>query len=595
MSKHQHLGNRLGPRIAQVVADAQLHHLQRTADMRRKHAVMSAVEFFRTITNETRGTTGPKYAALARHADMPKYLRDTFAFMAHGSGEWQALLSYGIGTTGIGSGIASILTNDLAPITQDLIARDPNGLIAATGVADLVARGFISPDRAASEAAKQGLNWERMRLLIDAAMRPPDENTVYELLRRRVITHQQAVDYLNRQGYPGDTPELLLALERVLISPPDLADLVVRGHLSEQDASRIAGYSGVSPEDFRLLVAQTGAPPGTQEMLDAYRRGIINKATLEHGIRQGRLRDEWIPMIEALRFAPMSVADTVQAVVQGHISDAEGRKIAETNGLEAAHWPIMIETAGEPASRTEMVELWRRGLATREQVEQAIRESRVRDKYIPQLTLLRRRLPPERTVASMLSHGSLTHNEAVHLLLELGYDQSIANAYIRQGTASRTTHERHLARADILALYIERAISAEATIRALMSLGYTQHDADLVMHLADLRRLKRFRDAAITLIRTLYVGHRITDSELNAALDQETLPHEEKEQLAHIWSLERAANRRTLTEAQVVSAHRAGHITLTDAAERLYRMGYDHTDATILLAAAPPKRRVTGA
>src|SRR6185312_7848318 len=80
------------------------------------------------------------------------------------------------------------------------------------------------------------------------------------------------------------------------LTPAMLADLVVRNYLDIASATATARKSGVSPDDFALMVKSAGDAVDTTTLIEGYRRKILGWDTSENGlpsvidgIREGRL------------------------------------------------------------------------------------------------------------------------------------------------------------------------------------------------------------------------------------------------------------------------------------------------------------------
>src|SRR5260221_1165122 len=68
------------------------------------------------------------------------------------------------------------------------------------------------------------------------------------------------------------------------LSPAELALAHVRGVIPEAHAIAEAAQSGIEADRYHTLYMITGEPPGPQQLMEALRRGFIDRATFEHGI-----------------------------------------------------------------------------------------------------------------------------------------------------------------------------------------------------------------------------------------------------------------------------------------------------------------------
>lgn len=376
--------------------------------------------------------------------------------------------------------------------------------------------------------------------------------------------------------------EIWAASPSMPLSPAEAALAVLRGNVDMGYAAKEASHSGYSAERFKVMVDNTGEPPGIQELLEAHRRGIIDQATLGRGILQSRYRNEWLEVIERLAHGPMPTGEAVAAVVQNQMSMDDGRRIAQENGLEEGAFDVMVNTHGNPPGIQEMGELWHRGDLTLAQFEQGIRESHYKNKYVPAIVAGTRRLPPERTVVSMVSKGVYSPAQGLDRLLKLGFDHEDAAALVSEATATKHQRTRDLALSEITTLYMEQAIARDHAVTMLESLGFDAGEADFVLLIEDNRRHRRYQEALITRAHSLYVSRHIERDQASSLLDHDEVPSAQRDELLTLWDLERAANTTRLTLSQLEHAYKAQLITADQFKTRVSHLGYKAEDVDLL-------------
>jgi hypothetical protein len=383
-----------------------------------------------------------------------------------------------------------------------------------------------------------------------------------------------------------------------ILAPADLADLVVRNYIGIDEATGTAKKSGVSPEDFALLVKNAGDAPSTTTLIEAFRRKVISwdsssggLPSVLDGIREGRLADKWAPVLKALGDVPIGVADAVDAVVEGQISRAAGEEIAYQNGISAENFAILYNTRGNPPAPSELLEMVRRGNipvgGTGPDVlslTQGISEGATKDKWIPQFIKLLTVLPPEGRVTAMLRAGAITRDQAIGYYKRLGYDDTVAAGFAAEASNTKTAASKDLAKADIEKLYADGAIDAAMATSMLEGLGYAADEAAYLLAIQDLHATTVIVDAAITRIRSYYIARKIADASVVSALDSLGVPSAQREKLIAAWKIDRTSNVKLLTEAQLVDAAALGIITTDDASTGLIALGYTAHDAWVLLS-----------
>jgi hypothetical protein len=585
------LGANLGPKVARVVVDAMVDHLHKSKHLRADIHKAGLDRFFAGMEAETHVHTAPFFKAYTDHPDLPPELAQAMRFIADGHGEASQILhalSVGQATA---MGILSGVSNYLAPVNQRLIAAQPNTLLAPEQLAAASVRGLFSHGGAVAEAARGGINTERFDLMVQLAYAFPGLPEVLELLRRGHIDRGEATNALEREGVHPAWIGRLLQMQRVILAPPDLALMELRGIIDTQTAHAIGAQSGVDAEDMDRLTLATGEPPGAESLMEGLRRGFIDRERFAHGIRQSRIRNEWIGFMEQLRFEPMATAEAVEAVVRNYIPSAEGQKIAEQNGLEPAHWHVLLEAHGRPPGHDQMLQLQRRGLASQQQVDQAVRESDIKDKYVPTLRGLLHKLPAERLVVSLVQHGALSEAEALQLLEHEGYAPNVARAIVHSGMAQRTAGHKQVAQSMVLELYEAHAIDKARASSMIVALGYPATDVPLILATIDLKRELKWREQAVGSIRAAFLARKVDHNEAAAELGAAGIPSGQVDYLLRLWGIELRGHRRLLTEAQIMHGHRQGHVNAADTETRLVDIGYDHADARFLIATAGPLPR----
>jgi hypothetical protein len=577
------LGGRVGGRMARIVADASVYSRQRMLAPTRGLVAVALEDFFALTGSELRNTMGGLYHSLASHEEMPDEFRKIFGFLAKGHGQLATMIGSTLTGTIIGGGIGNLITNELnGPITT-IIASNPRGILAPGDAARAFATHVDTPMDLVYEAKKSGIPERQFDVLAQLNRSYPPLTETLDLLNRGLISPGHARIVMGRNGIPDEFHEFLLDLRHPELQPDRLAQLVTFGVLSEPDATAMAARSGMRSDDFHRLVLGNGMPPSTQELLFAYRRGVINRDRLYKGIQQGPLRNEWFDVVESMGLVPMSVAEAIEAAVKGHLPPDQARAIAQQNGLIPEQFDTLLATAGNPPGIQEMLGWYNRRLMTREQVVQGIRESRLNNKYIDLVVKASEVLPPMTVIRSMYIHGSIDLQRALDLLAQHGYAHDVAAALLDSAQAHHTQKDRELTAAEVVGLYQDQAVTRDVAKQWLVALRYKETDAEWKLDLADMARLKKYRDAVIARVHSAYVKHLMDEIEVNSRLDRVGVPATMKTQLITIWDIERESVSRTLTEAQVMQALKAQWLDEAGALARLVGMGYAPDDGVILI------------
>jgi Holliday junction resolvasome RuvABC DNA-binding subunit len=370
------------------------------------------------------------------------------------------------------------------------------------------------------------------------------------------------------------------------LTPSEAAIATVKNSDPGADLPGEARLSGMSPERFALLVALTGNPPGPETLLEMWRRlPSFGEPDVRRGLLQGYLKDEWIDTYEQLRYSILSPADYVQADVQNAQPAQDWKAKAAAAGLSEDEYATLFWIAGNPPGPTETLTMLQRGIFSEAQAEQALRESRLKDKYISSFMQLVRRRIPFRTYNTLLTHGAITQADAIAGLQALGYTSDDANTLIKSAVSAKTALHKQLTESNISTLYEAHVITQAQAIADLVTLGYDSDVAQQVLQLADARAQRTLQQQAVNKVRTIFVAHRMTESQARADLTSLGVDPAQIDLLIKLWVLEHDANVKTLTEAQLRKMVGANVITAQDYITELVGQGYTTTDATNLAKA----------
>ena len=377
----------------------------------------------------------------------------------------------------------------------------------------------------------------------------------------------------------------------VPLSPADAAEAVLRKEWTPEQAAAEARFSGVNAERFAILARLAGNAPDPGSLAVALRRKLIDRATYDRGIAQGRLRTEWGDLVRELATQIPSPGAALEAYLEGQVDEATGRQLYELFGGAPEYFDLLYNTQGQAPTPTQALELANRGLIPWDgegpgvvSYRQAFLEGPWRNKWLGPFQALGEYLPPPRTVTAMLHEGSLSQDEAVRYLRMQGLSAELAAKYVSSGSSQQLTATKDLAQSTILALYRDQLVSRAEAGQMLTALDYSPEAADFVLQVADLQLSQHYLGLAVSRIRTLYTGHKITQEQATSALADLQVPAANLQQLIAIWAYERAANVQVLTAAQLASAYRGNIISQLDAQNRLEGLGYTADDAWLYLS-----------
>lgn len=588
MSSDPGTGGRIGGRIAGVVADASLKTRLAAAPTMSRIALQTINQFVDQIGREAQGTSGEVWKRLIDTGRLPKWAEQTTTFAVRHRGEWAALLNTSAISGGIGNALFDLINNELAPATNYLISKNPNGILDPATAAQAYARNIAPFAWAYEEAARGAINDTRFDILRGLSEATPDLVSLHDMLNRGLIDEERARKALSRLGLPLTWHTILLAMRYPRFTVDQLTHMVTFGTLTEEQGAERARQWGVDARDFRLLVNADGQPPSVTDLLEARRRGIIDDDRLARGIEQGPVRNEWTDVLRKLSLGPPSADAAIGAASQNLLPAGEARQIVAENGIDPKHFPWLLKSAGRPLSIEEAAQLFYRGKLSKQQARQMFLESTLKNEYVDYVFDLFERVLPMDNVRMAYRDGVINKSEALRKLMDLGFSRTNATILVEQAHAQKNAHTRDLSVSVIQELYDARAVTETQAVEWLGALGYDDDEARWLLVVLDLRRAHRLRDQATGVIRSRYVARRIDINAASTALDSIGVPPDQRDLLLGTWEVERDVVTQRLTPTQVTQAVKRGILDPQQATDRLIAYGYDPGDAQVLLALALP-------
>lgn len=382
------------------------------------------------------------------------------------------------------------------------------------------------------------------------------------------------------------------------LTPADAAQHAARGLVPQDDGAATARKSGVDSGPFGQLVDAARTSPALGLVVEALQRGYIDtgsgdpkSASLHGALADHGIREPWWPIIDKLAVQIPSVAEVMNAWLEGQIDESEARR----RYLEAGGDPTWFQTSynanGTAPTPMEALEMLNRGLIPQDgtgpdsvSFHQAFLEGPWRNKWEPVMLGLKDYYPPPRTVTAMFHAGQLTHDQAAIYLAKQGLTPDLIAAYLSPTHSQTAATDKHLAKTDLLALYADQLITPAQLTKGLTDLGYTAHDADLVVKLADVRLAAAQVTSGVAHVRSLFEAGKLTEAEAQQALVQLHVDAAQAQQIVATWTISLAPKVRTPTAAQLVDAWYYQLLPADVVLGRIEQLGYDSADAYLLLA-----------
>jgi len=146
---------------------------------------------------------------------------------------------------------------------------------------------------------------------------------------------------------------------------------------------------------------------------------------------------------------------------------------------------------------------------------------------------------------------------------------------------------RELSASVIERAYEHRHFDFSRALVELVELGFTQEDAEIKLHLVDLRQAEALTELQIDGALNDVEAGLISPAEAQSRMAEFGLPEERIDYLLQREVLRRQVKTRRLTVSQLLRARAAGHIATDDELlDRIGVLGYNERDASILVKMA---------
>lgn len=472
-------------------------------------------------------------------------------------------------------------------------------------LATAVLRSYMSTAAAEAEARPQGITPAQFGTLVNLAGDAIGPQDAARALLRGIIheagrgagstSYEQAIAESRLHDKWGP---VLRDLSKVLLSPPDAASAVVRNFLASGEATALAAKQGVDAATFQTMVHLSGDSPGPQQLAEALRRGLVGEAgrgagstSFEQGIAEGRLADKWAPVIKGLAQLWPTPTDALDAQLKGQITAAEGRALYQRLGGDLEFHDWLLASIGDSPTPLQAAELAARQIipehGTGPEVisyDQAVLESRYRNKWGAAYRRLAEHIPPPSTVVTMLAHRAIDEDQAHALLVQNDMTADLAAAYVAEARYEAISDYRGLTESAVVDMYVAHLINRDQAGQLLAVLHISAQAAALLLDYADLRYVIDSINKSVQRIAALFTGRKISAVTASQALTRLGIPSTTVSDILTDWQLQASADVKTLTPAQIVDAWYYTALSEAEALESLEAIGYTPFDAWVLLS-----------
>ena len=365
-------------KMAQLLADTLLHAAPITGDADERARRRVRDEWLDSLEAHSTRIVGPLIDVLSGVPGTPPEVKAMLDEAAQPSAQFgsfvQQFLIFGLAFT-VGQ---TALMPFVQAMQNDIWSSHPDRPYSIPEIATMVVRGISpgmaysqpTPDWAVTEAAKTGADAEQIRTIVQATGMPPDMTTLFEMVRRGVITEDQLVAGIMESDTRDDWVNFVTKMRYFTVTPSDMVRAAVQGQLPYDVAEHWAhqvglepeGWIGDNPDWFKVLYDIGGRPPGPVEMGHAALRGFIpwdglgpDMTTFAQAIHESDVKDKWEPVLKEMAqyYPPPGTVRTL--LMHGGITKDQAIALWQADGVPPsiasayAHLATVEQTTQERA------------------------------------------------------------------------------------------------------------------------------------------------------------------------------------------------------------------------------------------------------
>lgn len=407
---------------------------------------------------------------------------------------------------------AQILGALMVPLTQE-ITRTVNSISQTTPLspeqlADMVVRNIVERGDAEAYAKQSGVAPSDFLRLTQSAGEPLSPQQLLEALRRQIIPHggtgPDSVSFEQGIAESRVYNKWRPVLERlgvVPIGPADAVDAVVESQISHEAGASIAFLSGISAEDFQILVNTRGNPPSPTELNVLYRRGLIPRdgtgpevTSVQQGIFEGATKNKWWELLNALSEALPPPRTIVAMIREGSLTDQVGLQLLREQGIREDLAAAYVSSAHHQKTQPQrdltvgiVKSLYQDGIIPRDLATQLLElltytaqdAAWLEDVWDFETQQTKVRTAIARIHSLYVAH-KLTEQQASTFLDGLEVPAQGKQQLLTLWALERTANVPELTRAEIVDAWYWGVVDEAEALQLLLALGWTEREARIL-------------------------------------------------------------------------------------------------------------------
>lgn len=379
---------------------------------------------------------------------------------------------------------------------------------------------------------------------------------------------------------------------RPTILPIEYAlDVLFKDPTKLEQVKDVLDRSGLSDSFQDLMKISAVAPLGVGEARSAWLREEISESEHDAILKANHLSDESVTTLKKLYKIIPPVNDIILMAVREVFSPEIVQRFGQLEGLPgefvswakkqglsefwagnywAAHWNLPSVLQG--------FEMLHRRVIEQPDLELLMRALDIMPFWRDKLIDISYRPLTRVDVRRMFGLGVLNEQGVFEAYLDHGYSESNAKRMTEFTIKFVMDKEKDLSKTDIINLFKKYALTRPDASNMLISIGYSEVEADLLLTKAEFEMYQKYKNDQIKYIEKAYVAGKISESEANTKLGKLDLPAAEQNYLMTTWELAKDSKVKVLTLENLKAFFAGEIITEAELKSELTELGYNTVD-----------------
>lgn len=438
---------------------------------------------------------------------------------------------------------------------------------------------------------------EYQKGMVDLRPTQLDPMTAAHLYLLRPDLAPQLIDTLSKQGFDDDKIQMIFESVRNIPNEIDIRDNLYKGYIDKEQAYEKLRLLGVREEDLDFKVRTWFNVLNVEEVRNLMLRQLITSDEATERLKALGFTPGDSEQIKQLFFFIPPVQDLITMAVRevfspdiaskfGQYEDypEEFEQYAAQQGISgewakrywAAHWNLPSLQMG--------FEMLHRRVIDNDTLNLLMRAQDVMPFWRDKLEAISYNPLTRVDVRRMYELGILDRTGVYNAYLDAGYNDTNAELMTAFTENYAIEHERDLSKTEIVNSYEDSLIDRSNCILLLQSLGYDETEADIILTLADYKKIKAINKLKIKTIRNQYKGRLINDGQASGMLSELGSNSDEINALLDSWESERKSDITLLSLDDLKTALQKGVVTEDVFRIKTSALGYQTEDINILIA-----------